>query len=50
MARQNKEMKVRNENRPGYKKTRVGWIPEEWEGHFIGEVVKFSEGYLALIM
>jgi type I restriction enzyme S subunit len=21
----------RNENRPGYKKTKVGWIPEEWE-------------------
>ena len=21
----------RNENRPGYKKTNVGWIPEEWE-------------------
>ena len=24
-------MKDRNENRPGYKKTKVGWIPEEWE-------------------
>ncbi len=23
-------MKDRNENRPGYKKTKVGWIPEEW--------------------
>jgi len=23
--------KARNEGRPGYKKTRVGWIPEEWE-------------------
>jgi len=22
---------IRNENRPGYKKTKVGWIPEEWE-------------------
>ena len=33
MTRQNKKMKVRNENRPGYKKTRVGWIPEEWEIH-----------------
>lgn len=21
----------RNENRPGYKKTKVGWIPEKWE-------------------
>ena len=24
-------MTKRNENRPGYKKTKVGWIPEEWE-------------------
>jgi len=24
-------MSIRNENRPGYKKTKVGWIPEEWE-------------------
>jgi hypothetical protein len=24
-------MSKRNENRPGYKKTKVGWIPEEWE-------------------
>ena len=24
-------MKDRNENRPGYKKTKVGWIPKEWE-------------------
>lgn len=23
-------MTARNENRPGYKKTKVGWIPEEW--------------------
>jgi len=23
-------MSKRNENRPGYKKTKVGWIPEEW--------------------
>ena len=24
-------MKDRNKNRPGYKKTKVGWIPEEWD-------------------
>jgi len=24
-------MSRRNENRPGYKKTKVGWIPEEWD-------------------
>lgn len=26
-------MSKRNKNRPGYKKTKVGWIPEEWECH-----------------
>lgn len=41
MTRQNKQAKVRNENRPGYKKTRVGWIPEEWEEKKIGSL--FSE-------
>ena len=29
-------MSDRNENRPGYKKTKVGWIPEEWEVSSIG--------------
>ncbi len=24
-------MSKRNENRPGYKKTKVGWIPDDWE-------------------
>ena len=24
-------MSKRNENRPGYKKTKVGWIPKEWD-------------------
>ena len=24
-------MSGRNENRPGYKKTKVGWIPKEWQ-------------------
>jgi len=28
----------RNENRPGYKKTKVGWIPEEWETANLGNV------------
>ena len=29
-------MKGRNENRPGHKKTKVGWIPEEWETAHLG--------------
>lgn len=24
-----------NENRPGYKKTKIGWIPEEWETPYL---------------
>ncbi|MCK4869830.1 MAG: hypothetical protein KAS93_01835 [Gammaproteobacteria bacterium] len=24
-------MSKRNENRPGYKKTKIGWMPEEWD-------------------
>jgi len=31
----------KNENRPGYKKTKIGWIPEEWGCVPLGEV--FSE-------
>jgi len=23
-------MTSNNKNRPGYKKTKIGWIPEEW--------------------
>ncbi|MFH2000412.1 MAG: restriction endonuclease subunit S [Planctomycetota bacterium] len=27
----------KNENRPGYKKTKVGWIPEDWECRLYGD-------------
>ena len=37
-------MSKRNENRPGYKKTRVGWIPEKWECTKLGIVVDFLDG------
>jgi very-short-patch-repair endonuclease len=30
IERRDKYMKDRNENRPGYKKTTMGWIPKEW--------------------
>ncbi|MCD6117953.1 restriction endonuclease subunit S [bacterium] len=33
-------MTKRNENRPGYKKTKVGWIPEEWGCVRIQDVAK----------
>ena len=38
-------MKDRNENRPGYKKTEVGWIPDEWEMKFVDELCSFSSGH-----
>lgn len=31
-------MKGRNENRPGYKETKVGWIPEDWGIAHLGEL------------
>lgn len=37
-------MTARNENRPGYKKTKVGWIPEEWECVTLGDSVRFRSG------
>jgi type I restriction enzyme S subunit len=34
----------RNENRPRYKKTKIGCIPEEWEVKPLGEFGSFSKG------
>jgi type I restriction enzyme S subunit len=36
--------KARNEGRPGYKKTKVGWIPEEWECDQIGKYIVLLSG------
>lgn len=33
-----------NENRPGYKKTKVGWIPEEWDSVKIEDTAKLCSG------
>jgi type I restriction enzyme S subunit len=33
-------MKDRNANRPGYKKTKAGWIPEEWKCLPISKLIK----------
>ena len=33
----------KNENRPGYKKTKVGWIPEGWRDAPIGDVLSSSK-------
>lgn len=34
-----------NEDKPGYKKTKIGWIPEEWEDCLFSEVMTgFSSG------
>ena len=37
-------MKDKNENRPGYKKTKVGWIPEGWESPRIEEICGMKSG------
>jgi len=38
-------MKDKNENRKGYKKTKVGWIPEEWAAILLKEAcVKIGSG------
>jgi len=33
-----------NENRPGYKKTKVGWVPEDWDVKALGSLGSFSKG------
>lgn len=35
-------MTAPNENRPGYKKTQAGWIPEEWTISDLGNVAKIN--------
>lgn len=37
-------MRDPNENRPGYKQTKVGWIPKEWDCVRFGEIAHFSNG------
>ena len=37
-------MSKRNENRPGYKKTKVGWIPDDWKCVRLPSVAKISRG------
>jgi type I restriction enzyme S subunit len=37
-------MSKRNKNRPGYKKTKVGWVPEDWEVKPLGSFGLFSKG------
>ena len=34
----------KNENRPGYKKTKVGWIPEGWSDKPLKRITKFRRG------
>ncbi len=37
-------MIVRNEDRPGYKKTKIGWIPEDWEDIRLDEISSVKTG------
>ncbi|MGE4489051.1 MAG: restriction endonuclease subunit S [Kiritimatiellales bacterium] len=34
----------KNETRPGYKKTKVGWIPEGWEETYLGKICDLQSG------
>ena len=37
-------MSNKNENRPGYKKTKIGWIPEDWECKQLKEICSLKAG------
>ena len=37
-------MSKRNENKPGYKKTKGWWIPKEWDVNSLGSFGLFSKG------
>lgn len=37
-------MTTQNEHKAGYKKTKLGWIPVEWEMVKLGDIVKVSSG------
>ncbi len=37
-------MNLNNHNRPGYKKTKVGWIPMEWECPSFGDIFEIQLG------
>jgi len=37
-------MDVKNKNRIGYKKTKVGWIPEDWECKRFADISKVNQG------
>jgi len=38
-------MNIKNKNRIGYKKTKVGWIPDDWVEIAFGEVFEFLKTY-----
>lgn len=42
------KVKDPNENRQGYKKTKIGWIPEDWEIHHFGSLTKTSQYGLSM--
>jgi type I restriction enzyme S subunit len=36
-------MRYRNQNRPGYRKTKAGWVPKDWETPSIGMILESSQ-------
>ncbi|MCD4673241.1 MAG: restriction endonuclease subunit S [Anaerolineaceae bacterium] len=37
-------MSKRNENRPGYEETKIGWIPSDWQAIKLKDIGEFSKG------
>jgi type I restriction enzyme, S subunit len=37
-------MSINNQHKPGYKHTPLGWIPEEWEIHDLGNLITIISG------
>ena len=35
-------MTKRNENRPGYKETQIGWFPEDWDIKLLGQIARIK--------
>lgn len=44
MSETSRRQKKAIESKTGFKKTKVGWIPEDWESLVIGDLIKFSGG------
>jgi len=37
-------LETEQQKRPGYKWTKLGWVPEEWEVGMLGKIAKIATG------